>query len=142
VLANAWGIRRDEAVFGRDVDEFIPERWLERSSTKGEDWNSGSVRRELPSPFFGYGRRMCTGRLLAEDGLWIVVARLLWAFDIESVRPLPDPLVLETHGFTITPSPFKVVLKPRGLAEDVIKNEWESAEKDLAVVLGPMPQSQ
>ncbi|KAJ9148659.1 Fumitremorgin C synthase [Pleurostoma richardsiae] len=126
VIFNAWGIGRDESVFGENAEEFVPERWL-TPLTKGggsaADWTGATVRRDLPRPFFGYGRRMCTGRHLALDGLWLVTARLLWAFRIESAGEdtLPDPLDIRPHGFTITPGPFKLVLKPRGpWVKDVI----------------------
>jgi hypothetical protein len=31
---------------------------------------------------FGWGRRVCSGQVLAEQGTWITVARLLWGFHI------------------------------------------------------------
>jgi hypothetical protein len=31
---------------------------------------------------FGWGRRVCVGQALAEQGTFISIARLLWAFDI------------------------------------------------------------
>jgi cytochrome P450 len=32
---------------------------------------------------FGWGRRVCAGQALAEQGTFISIARLLWAFKIE-----------------------------------------------------------
>jgi len=32
---------------------------------------------------FGWGRRICSGQGLAEQGTFLTVARLLWAFKIE-----------------------------------------------------------
>lgn len=40
-----------------------------------------------PSPYdvvFGFGRRICPGRLLADVSVWITVAMVVWAFDIQS----------------------------------------------------------
>ncbi|KAH8895455.1 cytochrome P450 [Thozetella sp. PMI_491] len=148
VIANTWGIGRDEAAFGENVDDFVPERWLKSEpSGAGEsdveaDWMHAAVRRDLPIPFFGYGRRMCTGRLLAEDGLWMVISRLLWAFNIRSAdgSQAPDPNVIKPHGFTVIPAPFKASLVPRGpWVTGVVMQEWGSAEKDASVVLGAMP---
>ena len=31
---------------------------------------------------FGWGRRVCSGQGLAEQGTFITIARLLWGFDI------------------------------------------------------------
>lgn len=36
---------------------------------------------------FGYGRRICPGRFMARDSLWITIACTLAAFDI---RPIKD----------------------------------------------------
>jgi len=32
---------------------------------------------------FGWGRRVCVGQALAEQGTFISIARLLWAFNIQ-----------------------------------------------------------
>ncbi|KAK4642841.1 hypothetical protein QC761_401100 [Podospora bellae-mahoneyi] len=55
VIPNHWAITREEAVFGPDVEAFVPEPWL------GE---------ELPIVGFGYGRRICPGRLCCAE--WLV----------------------------------------------------------------------
>lgn len=67
VIANHFAITREEAVFGKDPDRFMPERWM------NED---GSLK-ELPQTGFGFGRRICTGRHIARNvsiargcGLW------------------------------------------------------------------------
>lgn len=41
-----------------------------------------------PSPYdvvFGFGRRICPGRLLADVSVWITIAMAVWAFDIRAV---------------------------------------------------------
>ena len=43
---------------------------------------------------FGWGRRVCSGQALAEQGTWLTVARLVWGFKIEpaldeSGKPIP-----------------------------------------------------
>lgn len=35
---------------------------------------------------FGWGRRVCSGQGLAEQGTFITVARLLWGFKIEKAH--------------------------------------------------------
>ena len=35
---------------------------------------------------FGWGRRVCSGQGLAEQGTFITVARLLWGFRIEKAQ--------------------------------------------------------
>jgi cytochrome P450 len=60
-------MRQDEALFDAP-NEFRPERWLGK----------------IQSGSFGYGRRTCPGRHIARNSLTIVIARLLWAFDIRT----------------------------------------------------------
>lgn len=52
VGANPWVIHRSEEVFGKDVDSFIPERWMKE--------DNGDMHRFFFA--FGSGARMCLGR--------------------------------------------------------------------------------
>lgn len=79
VQGNVWAIHHHEREFP-DPDRFAPERYLKES--------------ELARPFpgergymtFGWGRRVCSGQALAEQGTWLSVARMLWGFKIEKAR--------------------------------------------------------
>ncbi|KAL5042013.1 hypothetical protein BDW71DRAFT_190819 [Aspergillus fruticulosus] len=42
-----------------------------------------SVLKDLPQTGFGFGRRICTGRLIARNQLFTQTALMLWAFDVE-----------------------------------------------------------
>ncbi|KAI1377472.1 cytochrome P450 [Hypoxylon crocopeplum] len=57
-------------------DSFIPERWL------GEDPQFSGDKRETSQPF-SFGPRNCIGRNLAYVEMKIVIARLLWHFDLQ-----------------------------------------------------------
>lgn len=57
VMGNHFAIARDEEVFGKDTDDFIPERWLADDGTL----------KDLPQTGFGFGRRICTGRHIARN---------------------------------------------------------------------------
>ena len=95
-IANLWHCNRDRAVFGDDADEFRPERHL--------DENGGL----LPGPFetnqaghvtFGFGRRICVGKDLATESLFIAAVRILWATKLERTRDengVEVPLDIET----------------------------------------------
>jgi cytochrome P450 len=137
VMANAWGIGRDEQVFDPALgalQEFVPERWL-REGENGEE----RLRSDLPLPVFGQGRRICQGRRVAIDGTFMQVASLLWAFNVEMVdggEPV-DPWEMVVVGFMTMPRKRKFKLKPRGdWVLDVIESEWETAEKSLDKVMG------
>ncbi|CRK18117.1 Cytochrome monooxygenase aneD like protein [Verticillium longisporum] len=130
IIANAWGIGRDEAAFDPglgDLQAFIPERWLD---------GQGKVNSSLPLPVFGQGRRACMGRRVAVDGTFMQVANLLWAFDVEASEEV-DPWAMSVVGFMTVPTEFRFKLKPRGpWVLDVITRSWEDASKDLGEVMG------
>jgi cytochrome P450 len=79
VQGNVWAIHHNEKEFP-EPDRFIPERYLE-----GHPYN-----RPFPGErgymTFGWGRRVCSGQALAEQGTFITIARLLWAFKIQKAR--------------------------------------------------------
>lgn len=113
VIPNHWSITREEGVFGPDVEDFVPERWLDK---------------ELPTIGFGYGRRICPGRHVARNNLWITVARLLWAFDIRpGLTETGEPVIVDTKGtdgLVTKPLPFKARFSPRGdWVKDIVTRE-------------------
>lgn len=131
IMANAWAIGRDEKVFDPtlgNLEDFVPERWM----------RDGRFRSELPVPVFGQGRRMCQGKRVATDGMWLNVACLLWAFEVRAVEGEEvDPWDMVVTGFMTEPKPFRVRLVPRGRwVKDVVEREWGSAEKGLEKVMG------
>ncbi|KAJ5935167.1 hypothetical protein N7466_004714 [Penicillium verhagenii] len=136
VMANAWAIGRDEKVFDPvlgNTQDFVPERWLRRDESRNE-----RLRTDLPLPVFGQGRRICQGKRVAMDGTFMQIASLLWAFEVEVVEgEVVDPWAMDVAGFMTMPREVKFKLKPRGdWVVDVIKREWESAEKSLGKVMG------
>lgn len=77
----------DEDVFGENIDDWLPERWLE-TETGRKLPNSPSWRP------FGGGKTKCSGRFLAKYFVTAFVASLLRRYDIEMVgspkMPKPD----------------------------------------------------
>lgn len=69
--------------------------------------------------FLLQGRRICPGKRLAENSLFIAITRILWGFNISKVQ---DPETKEeitpsifayTDGFNSKPHPFPCVITPR-----------------------------
>lgn len=58
-------------------DEFIPERWL------GENPEFDGDQRDASQPF-QIGPRACIGRNLAYVEIKLIIARLIWQFDLEN----------------------------------------------------------
>ncbi|KAJ6588208.1 cytochrome P450 [Mycena capillaripes] len=109
IIANQWGISHDEQVFS-DAFAFRPERFLNKESP-------------LPDPSsiaFGWGRRICPGRFLAENSLWLHVATILACFNISPVvgdngKPILPPREY-TSGMASRPLPFPCSITPRNQA--------------------------
>ena len=60
-----------------EPESFVPERWT------GEDARFANDRREVSKPF-SYGPRNCIGLNLAYAEMKLIIARLVWHFDIEN----------------------------------------------------------
>jgi cytochrome P450 len=141
VAIQQYAIHYDSSLFP-DPETFNPSRYLSfpekagfyaaGEASKRDHWN------------FGAGRRICSGLHLAENSMFIVLAKLLWAFDIlpplgadgkEEKVDLSD-LAFETGGNTV-PKPFRVRARVRN--DDIrktIEREAEQAKRDGYVLRG------
>ncbi|TEB33482.1 cytochrome P450 [Coprinellus micaceus] len=75
IIPNVWAILHDEDVY-ESPGELIPERFLTPE---------GGINHELPDPrtvAFGFGRRICPGRYLSADAMYMMMATTLALFDI------------------------------------------------------------
>ncbi|KAG9254166.1 putative cytochrome P450 [Emericellopsis atlantica] len=124
VLPNAFAICRDESVFGANPNSFDPERWMTGDTTQPPTVDACGLNttalKDLPQTGFGFGRRICTGRIIARNQLFIQMARMLWAFDVEAgiredtgQRHVVDDMDC-TEGFVTLPKPLRTVMKVRG----------------------------
>ena len=137
IIPNIWAIGREEEVYGPDTESFVPSRWLDTDESTGI-----SALKNLPTPAFGYGRRICPGRHFARNLAWIIIAQLLWAFDIEAGQSaesdeqiLVDPIAC-TDGLVVTALPFKASFKPRGpWVPKLIGEECDTYGQDVKVML-------
>jgi cytochrome P450 len=77
VQGNVWAIHHNEREFP-DPDRFNPNRYLKH------DPNHRHFPNERGYMTFGWGRRVCSGQGLAEQGTFITIARLLWGFNIQT----------------------------------------------------------
>ncbi|KAF8903851.1 cytochrome P450 [Mucidula mucida] len=86
-IPNVVGMNRDPEVYGEDAHEFNPSRFLDES---GRMKKMASDTRDEGHASFGFGRRICLGRYVANDTLFIYTATLLWAFTMHAENP-PSP---------------------------------------------------
>ncbi|KAF8897011.1 cytochrome P450 [Mucidula mucida] len=118
VLGNAWAVLHDKAVYGDDVEDFNPERFLN---------DDGMLNSSIPHPSaaFGFGRRICVGQDLAEDTIWMGIVSLLAVFNItkafDEQGRVMEPSGEVTSGMLCHPVPFKCTISPRSpMAEALI----------------------
>ena len=82
-IANIWQCNHDRAIFGDDADDFRPERYLD---AKGKELLPGPREAQEGHVTYGFGRRVCVGKALANDSLFINSARILWAATLDCAR--------------------------------------------------------
>jgi len=82
-LPNVWHCNHDRTVFGEDADEFRPERHLDE---RGELLSGPAEAIQARHVTFGFGRRICVGKHLANGTLFISTARILWAARLQGAR--------------------------------------------------------
>ncbi|KAL4898353.1 cytochrome P450 [Aspergillus ambiguus] len=118
ILPNVWGFLHDPEVY-HDPMTFKPERFL------------GSTPEPDPRKFaFGFGRRVCPGKALAEANAFLAVAMSLSVFRIQDamqnghrINGYPEV----TPGVISHPVDFEVEVTPRSSAH---KNLILSVEED------------
>ncbi|KAH8817738.1 cytochrome P450 [Flagelloscypha sp. PMI_526] len=116
VIFNVWAMNRDPEIYGEDYDSFRPDRFLDSEgnlkpahpATKGE----GHVT-------YGFGRRICVGRYVANNTLFIDIAHTLWSLTLEKAKDASGNFIeYDDHanykeGLVVRPRPFRTVMKPR-----------------------------
>jgi cytochrome P450 len=79
-LANTWHMNRDPEIFGENTEDFEPARYLDAS---GDIAPAISDLKKDGHFTYGFGSRICVGRHMANNSLFINIATLLWAAKIE-----------------------------------------------------------
>ncbi|TFK27949.1 cytochrome P450 78A3p [Coprinopsis marcescibilis] len=108
VMGNAWHILHDPDIF-KDPMAFRPERYIKDGKIDESvlDWSAAA---------FGFGRRICPGRHMAVETLYVVFASTLALFDIVAPKDEnggPSIKYGIADGGIVHPEPFEVILVPR-----------------------------
>jgi cytochrome P450 len=82
-IPNIWQCNHQIEVYGKDADEFNPARFLDEH---GQLAPGPSDAKEEGHMTYGYGRRSCVGKYLANDSLFIDIATMLWALRFERLK--------------------------------------------------------
>ncbi|KAJ7596548.1 cytochrome P450 [Mycena floridula] len=116
VLGNSWTILHDPATYP-DPQRFNPDRFLVSAPGREAAVDHLSVA-------FGYGRRICPGRLMAEASLWISIACILVVYDIgpglDELGRVVKPVPAFSSGMICHPLPFEYTVTPRGEEERIL----------------------
>ncbi|KAI9435069.1 cytochrome P450 [Lactarius indigo] len=135
MMANVWHLNRDPEIYGADAAHFNPARFLDANGDVGpcppETKEEGHVT-------YGFGRRICVGKHVANNSLFINMAVALWACNIEAgkdehgnVIPIDVDGSVE-DGLTVRPVPFKTDIRPRfPEAVELLAGERESLSQSL-----------
>ncbi|KAI0427503.1 cytochrome P450 [Xylaria sp. FL1042] len=124
VIPSTWWFTHDPEVYP-NPNAFNPQRYL------------GSNPARDPRGFaFGYGRRTCPGKLLADASIWLNIACILAAFDITKPKSEEgeaiEPDVGFTPGIISHAMPFRATIRPRSNDHEALIREvgalqqWES----------------
>ncbi|XDG05732.1 hypothetical protein ABKA04_005347 [Annulohypoxylon sp. FPYF3050] len=127
VGCSAWIIHRRPEIWGEDVDDFRPERWLVDEKLKGEEKNEQERRvREMNGMMFqfGMGARTCIGKNISLLEIYKVVPSLLRRFDIRFKDPNQEWKLV--NAWFVKQSNFQTMFELR----DLVKPEL--SEKQVA----------
>ncbi|KAI1636259.1 cytochrome P450 [Biscogniauxia mediterranea] len=118
VIQNIWWFTHDPSLYP-DPSRFDPTRHL----------GPGACR----SPYdyvFGFGRRICPGRLLADSSVWLTIARSLAVFDVvEPERERETDVEASMRfcaGLISHPAPFRAAVRPRSARHEELVREVET----------------
>ncbi|TFK73308.1 cytochrome P450 [Pluteus cervinus] len=112
IFFNTWGMTQNQDIYP-EPEVFKPERFLDAD---------GSLNDDDRHVVFGFGRRLCPGRHLAIDVIWLTAARIIAAFELSNPR---DPVTgqsidLDVHQYTgdlfSHPPRYVCTIKPTGVA--------------------------
>ena len=97
-IPNMWHMNRDPDVYGEDAADFDPARHLDATSGKFTSGASGA--KDDGHVSYGFGRRICVGRHVADNSIFINIAVMLWTSKIERKRDGSGQfLPLDVDGF-------------------------------------------
>ncbi|KAK7060428.1 hypothetical protein VNI00_001193 [Paramarasmius palmivorus] len=109
VIPNVWCMAQD-TVSGIPTEDFAPERHM-------PEYVGDKVATDPTKFAFGFGRRVCPGRFLGENSVFLLIASIIATMDItpeqdaqgNDINPNPE----YAGGLVAHPKPFPVKITPR-----------------------------
>ncbi|KAG0700290.1 cytochrome P450 [Suillus ampliporus] len=113
ITPNVWAMCHNEAKYPNS-SEFNPDRFLNTDGTLTDD---------TVSIVWGFGRRICPGRHLAEASVWSAMVHLLAIFKFSKAKDETGKEIEikpQWHGgITVRPVPFPCSITPRNAEMDI-----------------------
>lgn len=95
-IANVWQLNHDTDVYGPDADVFNPARYLDK---EGKLAPGPADAKEDGHFTYGFGRRVCIGRHVANNALFINMALVLWSMNLSPGKDANGkPMKLDLDG--------------------------------------------
>ncbi|BGP35857.1 hypothetical protein JCM10296v2_007709 [Rhodotorula toruloides] len=133
VLPKHWAIHLDPEVYP-EPEKFNPDRSIKDGKLVGTKYS------DVGHHGYGFGRRVCPGKHIADRSLFVVFTRLLWtlnlrpAIDPATGKEVPPSVDAFSEGFSSHPLTFTARMEPRGeWVKDVVEAEWREREHELEV---------
>ncbi|KAJ3553129.1 hypothetical protein NM688_g3785 [Phlebia brevispora] len=121
-------ILHDESVF-KDPDSFNPDRFLTKEGTLDAD-SASHV-----DFVFGFARRACPGRFIGISSVWLTIATILTAFDVDAPTDEHGSKIMPsgeyTSGLAMYPVPFQCTFKPRSAQMETIISDAAQKEEEF-----------
>lgn len=116
-MTQARWFTHDPSVYHAPMD-FNPDRYLKAEPEPDpRNW------------IFGYGRRVCPGRYVAENALFLTIAQSLTVFRVEKLRDekgnIVEPDIKFEPGVVSHPVPYRISIKPRSEKHEMMIREAE-----------------
>jgi cytochrome P450 len=126
LMPAVWWFTRDPATY-HDPEAFKPERYL-------APYNEPSATNVI----FGFGRRICPGKVLADASLYLTFVQSLAAFNIKKAVDDNGHIIEPKHtfedGIVAHPGPFNVQIEQRSslhgslVAKVVKEHPWKDSD--------------
>ncbi|PVF95231.1 cytochrome P450 [Serendipita vermifera] len=108
VIAHIAFMLRDPRIWGDDADVFKPERFLPEFNPRAKEYP------DVESVAFGFGRRICPGKHIADRNAIVFIAKVLENYEILPLEGEDLPTKLEwTDGILRRPLNLKYRFIPR-----------------------------
>jgi cytochrome P450 len=117
IIPNQWYMSRNPSVYP-NPEKFDPTRFI---ASPGKEVQPDSV-----DFCFGFGRRICPGRLLADNSVFLAIVSILATFNISRVieNGVPDTLFPDQIKGTIShQKPYRCNISPRSEKAAVLVQE-------------------